>query len=403
MKTVLIIGASHAAAELISALRKKGWDGRIVLVGDEDVLPYQRPPLSKAYYKGEMDLDKLQIKNQSFYLKMDVDLYLGRVAESINRHDKSVVLDGDEVIHYDKLVIATGTRARYLNIEGGDLPCVHYLRTKSDVDKIKKNVIAGSKLLIVGAGYIGLEVAASAVRQDVEVSVVETMPRVLARVTSEIVSEFYQDVHAEEGVAIRLDKAISKIESHEGKHFGVMDDGEKIPFDSAIIGIGVIPNIELADNAGLSCDNGIVVDEFTRTDDEDIHAIGDCSKHPSFIYGQRIRLESVPNAIGQARTAALAICGEDIPYNELPWFWSDQYDIKLQTAGIFQGYDNAVIRGDKNSKKFSVYYLKKSKLLAVDAINSPVDFMIAKKLILAQISLDVEKIIDTEFSLKTLL
>ena len=407
MKTVLIIGASHAAAEHISALRKKGWDGRIVLVGDEDVLPYQRPPLSKAYYKGEMDLDKLQIKKPEFYTQMDVDLYLGCVAKSIDRQDKSVTLEtkgGDrEVIHFDKLVIATGTRARYLPIEGGDLPDVHYLRTKADVDTIKKNVISGNKLLIVGAGYIGLEVAASAVRQGVEVTVIEMMSRVLERVTSDVVSEFYQDIHSSEGVDIRLDEILNKIENHQGQNYAVMDDGEKIIFDSAIVGIGVIPNIELAEEAGLPCENGIVVNEFARTADEDIYAIGDCSNHPSLIYDRRIRLESVPNAIGQARTAAMAICGEDVPYDELPWFWSDQYDIKLQTAGLFEGYDNTVIRGDRKNKKFTVYYLKESKLLAVDAINSPADFMVAKKLIKAQVSLSVEQITDTGFALKELL
>lgn len=403
MKTVVIIGASHAAAELISALRKKGWEDKIVLVGDEDALPYQRPPLSKAYYKGEMDLEKLQIKKPSFYMQMNVDLYLGRVAERIDRQNKSVVLDGEEVINYDKLVIATGTRARYLPIEGGDLDCVHYLRTKSDVDTIKKSVVEGSKLLIIGAGYIGLEVAASAVKQGVKVTLIEAMTRVLSRVTSDVISEFYQEIHSQEGVDIHLDKMLTSITCEDANNFATLNNGEILSFDTAVIGIGVIPNSELAEEAGLTCENGIMVDEFTRTEDEDIFAIGDCSNHPSLIYDRRIRLESVPNAIGQARTAAMAICGEDVAYNELPWFWSDQYDIKLQTVGLFEGYDNAVIRGDKHSRKFTVYYLRESKLLAVDAINSPADFMIAKKLINSQVSLDVEKIIDTDFALKELL
>jgi len=382
MKNVIIIGASHAAAEAISSLRKGGWEDKITLIGDEPELPYQRPPLSKAYYKGEVTLEKLAIKNPAYYQTANVDLFIGRRVESIDRAAKEVSLDGGERLAYDKLIIATGTRARYLPIEGGDLPQVKYLRTIQDVDDIKEQLKSGAKLLVVGAGYIGLEVAASAVKQGAEVTVLEAMDRVLARVTSPEVSEFYQNMHREEGVDIRLGASLSKFSDVNGRTFATLSDGQELDFDCAIVGIGVIPNVELAEEAGLSCDNGIVVDEFTRTDDNDIYAVGDCSNHPNFIYDRRIRLESVPNATGQAKTAGNSICGNDVAYNQLPWFWSDQYDVKLQTAGLMQDYDKLEVNGDPDTRKFTVSYFKNGALIALDAINSPADFMRAKKRIL---------------------
>jgi len=304
------------------------------LVGDEEELPYQRPPLSKGYYKGELASEKLVIKNQEFYITAKVDLYLGKRAVSIVRDQKYVILDSGEELAYSHLIIATGTRARYLPVQGGDLPAIKYLRTVADVDDIKSTLLPNANLLIVGAGYIGLEVAASAVKQGVKVTVLEAMDRVLARVTSPTISTFYQDMHSQEGVDIRLNAALEKFELLDGKYVATLNGGETLEFDCAIVGIGVIPNIELAEEAGLKCDNGIVVDEFTRTNDPCIYAVGDCSNHPNLIYKRNIRLESVPNAVAQAKTAAKSICGEDIPYNQLPWFWSDQYDVKLQIEGL---------------------------------------------------------------------
>lgn len=400
MKTVIIIGASHAAAEAIATLRKKGWTERIVLIGDETEIPYHRPPLSKAYMQDEIGFDKLQIRKPEFYADNNVDLFLGRRAESIDRKAQHVVLDNGETVAYEHLILATGTRARYLPVEGGDLPSIHYLRTKQEVDAIKASVKPGSKLLIVGAGYIGLEVAASAVKQGVDVVVLEAADRVLARVTSPAVSEFYQTVHKDAGVDIRLGVGLDHFEQAGGEYKALLADGEALSFDTAIVGIGVIPNVELAESAGLACDNGIVVDEFTQTDDPNIYAVGDCSNHPSFIYDRRIRLESVPNANGQAKTAALAICGERVPYNQLPWFWSDQYDIKLQTAGLLQDYDSALVRGSPTDKKFSVFYLRDGQLIACDSINAPADFMNAKKMVLAEAKPDPIKVADSEVPLK---
>jgi len=382
----VIIGASHAAAEAISTLRKSGWSDAITLIGEEKELPYQRPPLSKGYYKGELQAAKLAIKSPEFYQTANVDLYLGRRAKSIDRITKKVVLDNGEEIEYSYLILATGTRARYLPVDGGDLPCVKYLRTIGDVDVIKKSLEPNAKLLIVGAGYIGLEVAASAVKQGTQVTVLEAMDRVLARVTSPIISEFYQTMHARQGVDIRLGTVLEKFENVDNQYYAVLANGERLGFDCAIVGIGVIPNVELADDAGLTCDNGIVVNEFTQTSDPEIYAVGDCSNHPSFIYNRRIRLESVPNAMAQAKIAAKSICGEDVAYDQLPWFWSDQYDVKLQTAGLLEGYDDHQVEGDFEKQKFSVSYFKNGKLIALDAINSPAEFMKSKKRIVSAAS-----------------
>jgi len=401
MTSVVIVGASHAAAEAISSLRKKGYEGEIVLIGDEPWLPYQRPPLSKKYFNDEVSTDQLYIKGPATYETAGVVQMLGRTAESINRDKKVVVLDGGEEVAYNKLILSTGTRARILPVPGGDLPQIKYLRTKDDVDLIKESVKANSKLLIVGAGYIGLEVAASAVKQGVEVVVLEAMDRVLQRVTSPTVSEFYQDVHRQEGVEIRLATALQSFEATDSGAQAILADGERLDFDCAIVGIGVIPNVEIAEQAGLSCDNGILVDEYTKTDDPDIYAVGDCSNHPNFIYDRRLRLESVPNAMGQAKTAAISICGEDVPYNEVPWFWSDQYDVKLQTVGLCQDHDQLVLRGDPQARKFAVFYLQAGKLIAVDAINSPAEFMISKKLVAAGARPDVTQLADTDIAMKT--
>ena len=403
MKSVVIVGASHAAAETIASLRKFGWEGKIILIGDEPMLPYQRPPLSKAYYKGEVEAQKLLIRPESFYDKNDVEVKLGLRVESIDRTAKSVDLNNGDTIEYTHLILATGTRARKLPIPGADLDNINYLRTKEDVDTIKSQLSVGSKLVIVGAGYIGLEVAASAVKQGIDVIVFEAMDRVLARVTSPQVSEFYQTVHQQEGVEIRLNASLTKFEKTADSLIAHTEEGEKIAFDAAIVGIGVIPNTELAEEAGLTCDNGILVNQFTQTNDPAIFAIGDCSNHHSIIYDRRIRLESVPNAMEQAKVAAATICDNGQAYNQLPWFWSDQYDVKLQTAGLLQDHDQVVLRGDQSKRKFAAFYLKNGQLIAVDALNSPAEFMLSKKLIINKASPNIAQLADPEVSLKTFL
>ena len=383
MKNVVIIGASHAAAEAISTLRRQGWEHDITLIGDEDSLPYQRPPLSKAYFSDGVTAEKLLIKNAEFYEKSKVTLCIPSKAVSIDREGKQVHIDDGREIPYSKLIVATGTRARLLPVEGAEFSNVKYLRSRDDVDQIKGGLKEGSKLLIVGAGYIGLELAASAVKQSISATVLEVQDRVLERVTSPEISDFFQQLHTQEGVDIRLSTGLKRFIKQDGVTFGELNNGELIEFDCAVVGIGVIPNVELAEQAGLSCDNGIIVDEFTRTADPDIYAVGDCSNHPNLFYQRRLRLESVPNAMAQAKTAALAICGKDVSYDQLPWFWSDQYDVKLQTAGLMQGYDRLEVNGDPSAKKFTVSYFKDEKIIAMDAINSPADFMKAKKAIVS--------------------
>ena len=386
MKTVVIVGAGHAAPDAISNLRRAGWEGKIVLIGDEPYLPYQRPPLSKGYFSDDIKKEKLLIRNDAFYEKSNVELRLGQRVESIDRVASTVLLDNGDSVAYDNLILATGTRARSLPVSGVDQVNAFYLRTQDDVEQIKSKVGPNTKLLIVGAGYIGLELAASSVKKQTQVTVLEAMDRVLARVTGPEVSSFYQDIHTQAGVDIRLNASLKGFDNIDDKHVALMANGDVIEFDVVVIGIGVIPNSEIAEKADLQCDNGIIVNEFTQTSDPNIYAVGDVSNHPSLIYNKRVRLESVPNAAGQAKVAASHICGNEIAYNQLPWFWSDQYDVKLQTAGLFQGYDETKVTGDIEQRCFSVSYFKKGKLIAIDSLNSPADFMKAKKQMIEDLS-----------------
>lgn len=403
MGDVVIVGASHAAAEVVATLHKKKFAGKITLVGEEPYLPYQRPPLSKKYLNDEVSLEKLYIRAPSSYEDAGVEQKLGLRAESIDRQQRQVQLSNGESLHYDKLILATGTSARKLPIPGAELEQIKYLRTKDDVDAIKDLARHGARLLIIGAGYIGLEVAASTVKQGMQVTVLEAMDRVLQRVTSPVISEFYQSLHADAGVDIRLNTTVQQFHEAGDGVIATLGDGSELEFDCAVVGIGVIPNTQLAEAAGLACENGILVDEFCRTTDHCIYAIGDCSNHPSAIYERNLRLESVPNAMGQGKTAALSICDEPIPYDEVPWFWSDQYDVKLQTVGLSQGHDQIVVRGDQTAKKFSVFYLQAGRLIAVDAINSPAEFMLSRKLVPARANPDPEQLADPEIAMKTFL
>ena len=402
MKSVVIVGASHAAAEAVSTLKKKGYEGSVTLIGDEPYLPYQRPPLSKKYLNGDVTLEQLYIKGPATYDDFGVVQKLGRRAERIDREAQCVELDDGDKVAYDHLILATGTRARELPVDGANDSRIKYLRTKTDVDSIRDSVDAGSRMLIIGAGYIGLEVAASAIKLGCSVTVLEAMERVLQRVTGPEISDFYQAVHREAGVDVRLNTTVSKFTAHTDHMIAHLGSGEELEFDIAVVGIGVIPNTELAEQAGLACDNGIVVNEFCQTADPKIYAVGDCSNHPNFIYDRRLRLESVPNAMGQAKTAAGHICGDAVAYDEVPWLWSDQYEVKLQTTGLSQGYDQVVVRGDMEARKFAVFYLAEGRLLAVDAINSPAEFMVSKKLVAAKATPDPASLANLDIAMKTL-
>jgi 3-phenylpropionate/trans-cinnamate dioxygenase ferredoxin reductase subunit len=394
MNSVVIVGGGHAAAEAAIALRIQGWEGDIKLISDEDVLPYQRPPLSKGYFHNTVTSAQLLIKKQALYEKANVDVMLGLSVVAIDRLSQAITVSSGAIIGYSQLIIATGAQARMLNIPGAELPCVSYLRTLNDANNIIANIKKNSHLLVIGGGYIGLEIAASARKLGARVTILESFERVLSRVTNEQMSGFYQSLHKDNGVDLKLNTGIEEIHATEDGYVATLNDGSNINFDHTVVGIGVIPNTGLAEAAGLECDNGIVVNEYTLTSDPSIYAIGDVSNHPNEFYARNIRLESVPNAMEQAKVAAANICGKPKIHNSFPWFWSDQYNVKLQTAGLSQGYDETIVRGDMAQKKFALFYLKEGKIIAVDAINSPKDFMKAKALIPQGLTVSKDKLAD---------
>ncbi len=399
----IIIGASHAAAQLAPSLRQEGWDGPILVLGDEPSIPYHRPPLSKAYLLGEKSAEDLLIRPADAYSRHGIEFRLGVRVEAIDREARSLRLNTGEQLAYAKLAICTGTRVRTVNLPGSGLAGVHYLRSIADIDNIRHYVRAGGSAVIVGGGYIGLETAAVLNQLGMQVSVLEMADRVLARVTAPQVSEFFQRVHREEGVSIHTAVAVSGFEG-EGKVEQVLcADGRKFAAELVIIGVGVVPNVELAAQAGLATDNGILVDACARTADRDIVAVGDCTMHPSPYYGF-IRLESVPNATEQAKSAAAALCGKEKPYATLPWFWSDQYDMKLQIAGLNHGYDQVVLRGDRETgRSFCAFYLKQGKLIAADCVNRAQEFIFSKRLIAESIPVSAEHLVDERIPFKSLL
>ncbi|MGB0906912.1 MAG: NAD(P)/FAD-dependent oxidoreductase [Maricaulaceae bacterium] len=400
----IIVGASHAAAQACISLRQGGWDGDITVIGDEAHLPYHRPPLSKDFLSGGKSLDEILIRPEAAYATAKVTMKLGTRVENIDRAAKTVTTDKDETLSYDKLILATGARIRRLPVPGEDLDNVFYLRDTDDVLAIKAEVAAGKSAVIIGGGYIGLETAASLKKQGMDITVLEAMPRILQRVTAPELSTFYKRVHSEEGVKILEGVMASAIEKTDDGLCVKTKCEQSFDADIVIIGIGVIPNTELAQAAELEVGNGIVVNEFCQTNDDDIYAAGDVTWHLNPIYDRHIRLESVPNATEQAKTIAAHINGAPKPYNSLPWFWSDQFDLKLQIAGLSEGYDDIVLRGDITAgRSFAAFYFKGDKLLAVDAVNSPREFMMTKMTLTKGATLDKAIIADPEGNLKTAL
>ena len=399
-KTIVIAGAGHAAGQVVASLRQHDFDGRIVLVGDEPYLPYQRPPLSKKFLAGDMPAERLYFKPESFY--EDVELHLDTRIAAIERDARCVVSDTGESIAYDTLVLALGSRVRRLRGVGADLPGVHYLRSIADVEGIRADLDKGKSLVVIGAGYIGLEVAAVAQQAGLDVTVLETEDRVMSRVVSPEVSDFYQIQHADRGVRLRLATSATSIDGKRRVRAVTTSAGESVPADLVVIGVGIVPNTELAAAAGLDVDNGIVVDDHCVTSDPDIYAVGDCTLHPNCIYERNLRLESVHNALEQAKTAAANICGRDTAYCQVPWFWSDQYDLKLQIAGLSEGYDEVVIRGNPAECSFSCVYLRHGRVVAIDAINAPRDFVQAKQLIEKRVEVTAEQLAESGVQLKEL-
>lgn len=403
--TAVIIGGSHAASQLIAGLRQEGWEGRIIAISDEQQLPYHHPPLSKSYLIGETTSENLLIRKAAAYKKLDTEWRLNTRAERIDREHKTVFLGNGEELKYDKLALCTGARIRKINIAGVNLPGIHYLRNLADAEDIRREIKHGGRAVIIGGGFIGLETAAVLRKRGMAVDVLVRSHRILRRVTAGQVSDFYTRVHAEEGVQIHTNEIPDCFEGKNRVESVVCASGKRFLADLVIIGIGVIPNTELAEACGLSVDDGIIVDEYAATEeDRDIVAAGDCTRHPSGIYNRTLRLESVPNATEQAMTAAATICDKIKPYKSVPWFWSDQYDIKLQMAGLNDDYDKVIIRGDmKNSRSFVAWYFNRGKLVAADCVNRPLEFRIAQQMLRDNKSLSPEQLADESLEAKQLL
>ena len=403
-KTCIVIGASHAGVNFAFALRREGWDGDIILYDADPLLPYHRPPLSKAYLTSDDDNDKNLLKSAESYDKEGISLNLGISVKAIDRTHKNIILADGSIQSYDKLVIATGARPIMPSIPGlANSNNAFALRTATDVANIHHAVKNSNKkqVVVIGGGYIGLETAASLKKLGAKVTVLEREERILARVTAPEMSTFFQNLHLEKGVEICTNKNVIAIETNNGEKIVHCDDGTSYKTDIVIIGVGIIVNKELASAAGLDIENGIKVDETAKTNDEDIYAIGDCTFHYNPHYGRNIRLESVQNAVDQAKVAAASICGKETRYDTIPWFWSDQYDVKLQMVGLSQGYDQVILRKEKNDNKcLSFWYFKGEILLAVDAVNNAKAYVYGTKLIKSGERINKENLINCEDDLK---
>jgi 3-phenylpropionate/trans-cinnamate dioxygenase ferredoxin reductase subunit len=404
LRTVIIIGAGQAGGQCAASLRRMGWPGRIVLVGAEPHPPYQRPPLSKAYLSGEMDEPRLWLQPPETWAEQDVELRLGTEVTKIDRTQQLATFSDGQTEQYDYLVLATGSRVRPLPVPGADLRGVRYLRTIADVDQLRTDFAPEKRVAIIGGGYIGLEAAAVARRLGATPIIVEAMDRLLARVAVPELSTYYQAAHEARGVACHTSAMVDGLTGKDGAVASVrFVDGRQIACDSVLIGIGVMPNQEIAESSGLDVDNGITVDHACRTTDPRVFAIGDCCEQFNWLYERRMRLESVPNALEQAKHAAAEICGQPPPRPEVPWFWSDQYDLKLQSAGVSGGADKTVARGEQTDDRFALFHFQDGVLIATDAINDPPSFMAAKMMIAARSRPDPLAIANPDIPLKTIM
>ena len=403
MENLLIIGAGQSAIQCISTLKKEGYSGSITLVGEEEHLPYQRPPLSKGFLEDSIGKERLYFKKLEFFTENKVQLYLGLAAEKLDIENQKVYLSDNSELEFDKLVLATGSRVRYLNFPGSELKSIFYLRNLDDAEAIKKDLETSDNLVIIGAGYIGLEAAAIAAKKNKTVTVIEMADRVMNRTVDPQISEYYLNLHQSYGVKFHFNTSLETINKASDSLEVVCSDGTEVKADSVLIGAGVIPNIELAEDAGIHCDNGIIVDEFGRTNFENVYACGDCTNHPNKILNKNLRLESVHNAMEQAKTVASSVLNNPMEYSQVPWFWSDQYDHKLQIVGLSGDHDLVTMRGTINDAEFMLFYTKDEELIAVDAINNPKEFLISRKLVANKVKIKPEVICDLNTNLNDLI
>jgi 3-phenylpropionate/trans-cinnamate dioxygenase ferredoxin reductase subunit len=400
ISTIVIVGGGQAGAQAVDTLRRAGFPGRLLLICDEPELPYQRPPLSKKYLSGELTAERLPFRHRAFYDEHRIELKLGVRAAAVDPRGRRVDLADGEALNYDRLLLCLGATARRLSCPGADLPGLHYLRSVADAAPIKAAIKPGSRVLIIGGGYIGLETAATCRHMGCEVTVLELADRVMNRVVSPCVSQFFEQEHRARGINILCNTRVARLEGAGRIERVICADGSEIPADTVIAGVGAIAVTALASDAGLACDNGIIVDEYCRTQDEAIFAAGDCTNHPSLRFGRRVRIESVDNAFEQAKTAALNLLDRKISHDRVPWFWSDQFDSKLLIAGLSQDYDRQVLRGDPASRSFSVCYLKGDELMAVEAVNHSKDYMAARKLIAERARMNTAKLANPSLALQ---
>jgi 3-phenylpropionate/trans-cinnamate dioxygenase ferredoxin reductase subunit len=382
-KRVVIIGTGHGGIQVAISLREAGFSGAITLISDEPDLPYQKPPLSKGFLNGKQTIENLRFRNPSFYTENNIQLVLNQLVIHIDLQHKAVLTRSNQVFHYDNLVFATGARNRPLIADGLDWEKTRYLRTLEDAQKLQTALVDAHKITIVGGGFIGLEIAAAAVELGKKVTVLEAQPRLMNRVLPPILSDVFLQKHLEQGVDVRLNAQVSKICQGAPRqlHAVQLIDNQLIESDLLVVGIGVLPNDELAKSHGLVCNNGIEVNEFLQTSNEVVYAIGDCARYWNAFAGQKMRVESVQNAVDQAKCVAKNIMGERLAYHAVPWFWTNQYDLKLQMAGMNLDFDTYEVKGDVSNRKFSVYYYKNQQLIGADSLNRPADHLAVRKLL----------------------
>ena len=397
MTKVLIVGGGHAGANTAFALRKDGFDGEIAIISDEGYLPYHRPPLSKDFLKHNLAIEKMGFKSDDFYEKQKISINLNTQIDSIDLASNLAITE-DASFNFDYLVFATGASPRLLPMENADSKNLFYLRQITDVLSMHQQITPNKEIVLIGGGYIGLEVASAMIELGLKVTILEAEERILQRVTSPEVSQFYNDFHSKKGVRIICNAKVTNLNAENQMINSVsLESGESLAADIVLVGIGAVPNTQLADSIGLDCNNGIKVDQYCRTSIPNILAIGDCASSFNALFNKELRLESVPNALAQSKVASSSILGNDLFNNEMPWFWSDQYDLKLQMAGLSSGYDECHIIGDTDSEEFIACYGKDGHLIAVDSVNQPRQFMLFKKALGNGFKLEMSLIKDKNF------